>query len=106
MAQARSDRRKNFGEGFMSISEALKKIADACKNVSIINPIRLGLSVKRPKNPLLKGIKKFITYSSPWYESLKAFIPFPYRFWRRSERGTIIWQVGARKEEDCQKAVG
>jgi UDP-N-acetylglucosamine 2-epimerase len=90
MAQDRSNRRKNFGEGFTSISAALKKIAYACKDVSIIYTVSLNPSVKRPKNPLLKGIKKLITYSSSWCGPVKTFMPYPYRFRRRAEKDALI----------------
>jgi hypothetical protein len=90
MAQDRSHRYRNFGEGFMNISEALKKIEDISRNVSIIYTVSFNLSIKKPIIPLPNGIKKLITYSSSWYESLKAFVPYPYIFLRRSEKDAVI----------------
>ena len=49
-------RRENFGDGFISICEALKEIALEFPDVNIIYPVHLNPNVKKPVYELLKGI--------------------------------------------------
>jgi UDP-N-acetylglucosamine 2-epimerase (non-hydrolysing) len=50
-------RRENFGEGFINICEALKKIALYHKNFDIVYPVHLNPNVQKPVYELLKNIK-------------------------------------------------
>jgi len=50
-------RRENFGEGFLNICYALKKIALDNSEVKIIYPVHLNPNVRKPVNEILDGIE-------------------------------------------------
>lgn len=50
-------RRENFGEGFISICEALKEIASKNPGIDIVYPVHLNPNVRKPVMGLLNEIK-------------------------------------------------
>jgi len=50
-------RRENFGEGFLNICKALKKIAINNPEMNIVYPVHLNPNVREPVNEILSGIK-------------------------------------------------
>ena len=49
-------RRENFGDGFVSICKAIKRIALANKDIQIVYPVHLNPNVQKPVNKILSGI--------------------------------------------------
>lgn len=49
-------RRENFGQGFLNICHALKKIALAHPNLQIVYPVHLNPNVQKPVYEILQGI--------------------------------------------------
>lgn len=49
-------RRENFGQGFVSLCEVLKELADMNKDVEVVYPVHLNPNVKQPVYKLLSGI--------------------------------------------------
>lgn len=50
-------RRENFGEGFVNICEAIKRLANKYPNIKIIYPVHLNPNVQKPVNDILSDIK-------------------------------------------------
>lgn len=50
-------RRENFGDGFINICQAIKKIADINPNVDIVYPVHLNQNVQTPVFDLLSGLR-------------------------------------------------
>ncbi len=50
-------RRENFGEGFENICNALRRIAEQRKDVTIVYPVHLNPNVQEPVRRILGGIK-------------------------------------------------
>ena len=50
-------RRENFGQGFVNICNALKKIALEYQDMHIIYPVHLNPNVREPVNNILSGVK-------------------------------------------------
>jgi UDP-N-acetylglucosamine 2-epimerase (non-hydrolysing) len=65
-------RRENFGEGFISICNALKDIASNYPNIDIIYPVHLNPNVQKPVYKLLTGIGNIYLISPLDY------LPFVY----------------------------
>lgn len=65
-------RRENFGEGFIRICEALKRIAEKNPDVHIIYPVHLNPNVRRPVFELLQNL-----HNIHLIEPL-GYIPFIY----------------------------
>lgn len=51
-------RRENFGDGFISICEAIKKIAEKYPNVDFVYPMHLNPNVRKPINEVFGASKK------------------------------------------------
>ncbi|HET7118087.1 MAG TPA: UDP-N-acetylglucosamine 2-epimerase (non-hydrolyzing) [Hanamia sp.] len=49
-------RRENFGDGFINICRALKKVAQKHPEVEIVYPVHLNPKVQKPVNKVLNGI--------------------------------------------------
>lgn len=49
-------RRENFGDGFLQICEALKKLANRYPAVHFVYPVHLNPNVQRPVNTILAGL--------------------------------------------------
>lgn len=65
-------RRENFGDGFLSICEALKEIAQNNPNLDIVYPVHLNPNVQKPVYELLKDIENIYLISPLDY------LPFVY----------------------------
>lgn len=61
-------RRENFGEGFINICKALKKVAEVNKNIDIVYPVHLNPNVRKPVNDLLQGINNVFLIEPLEYE--------------------------------------
>ena len=53
---ATGHRRENFGDGFLNICQALKKIAEDNPNIDIVYPVHLNPNVQKPVYELLSNI--------------------------------------------------
>lgn len=62
-------RRENHGEGFINICTALKEIALAYPELSIVYPVHLNPNVQKPVKALLSNIKNIYLISPMQYES-------------------------------------
>jgi len=49
-------RRENFGQGFINICEALKKLAINNKDIDIVYPVHLNPNVQKPVNEILNDV--------------------------------------------------
>jgi UDP-N-acetylglucosamine 2-epimerase (non-hydrolysing) len=56
-------RRENFGDGFLNICEALKKIAFLYPDMDIVYPVHLNPNVQKPVFEILAGIKNVFLIS-------------------------------------------
>ena len=65
-------RRENFGEGFLHICQALKKIAADYPDIDIVYPVHLNPSVQKPVYELLSSIENIYLISPLDY------LPFVY----------------------------
>ena len=82
-------RRENFGEGFLNICDALKKIADH-PSVQIIYPVHLNPKVQDPVYRILEDVKNIHLIEPLSYE---AFV------WLMNESYLIITDSGGIQEE-------
>ncbi len=62
-------RRENFGQGFINICKALKKLAQANPDVDIVYPVHLNPNVQAPVNELLSDIENVHLIAPLQYES-------------------------------------
>lgn len=61
-------RRENFGEGFLNICRALKKIAENNVDVDVVYPVHLNPNVRKPVNEILNNIKNVYLIEPLEYE--------------------------------------
>lgn len=82
-------RRENFGNGFINICNALKRIALE-QNVQIIYPVHLNPNVQKPVNEILSGVK-----------NIKLIDPlnYPAFVWLMKKSKLIITDSGGVQEE-------
>lgn len=82
-------RRENFGNGFINICNALKRIALE-QNVQIIYPVHLNPNVQKPVNEILSGV-----------ENIKLIDPlnYPAFVWLMKKSKLIITDSGGVQEE-------
>ena len=83
-------RRENFGEGFIHICEALKRLAQNNPDVDIVYPVHLNPNVQEPVNTILSGISNVHLIKPLDYE------PFIYLM---SKAYLIITDSGGIQEE-------
>lgn len=83
-------RRENFGDGFISICNALKEIAQKNVNVQIVYPVHLNPNVKEPVHKILSNIHNIILIEPQPYE---AFV------WLMNKSKIIITDSGGVQEE-------
>ncbi|MFC1828913.1 non-hydrolyzing UDP-N-acetylglucosamine 2-epimerase [Thermodesulfobacteriota bacterium] len=50
-------RRENFGEGFLNICTALKRIVQACPDLNIVYPVHLNPNVRKPVHQILSNVR-------------------------------------------------
>lgn len=83
-------RRENHGQGFISICEALKEIAQSNPEVQIIYPVHLNPNVKKPVYDLLSDI-----------DNIKLIEPlaYPAFVWLMNKSYLIITDSGGIQEE-------
>ncbi len=62
-------RRENFGDGFLNICHAIKKIAEFNSNIDIVYPMHLNPNVRQPVNQRLSGINNVYLIEPLEYES-------------------------------------
>lgn len=62
-------RRENFGQGFINICEALKKIALNNSNVDIVYPVHLNPNVQKPVTEILSNVNNIYLIEPLQYES-------------------------------------
>ena len=82
-------RRENFGDGFLSICEALKDIAQD-KNIQVIYPVHLNPNVQKPVYEILDGL-----------DNVHLLPPMPYEafIWLMDKSYLIITDSGGVQEE-------
>ena len=83
-------RRENFGDGFINICNALKKIAQENENVQIVYPVHLNPNVMEPVHKILSDIHNIILIEPQPYE---AFV------WLMNKSKLIITDSGGVQEE-------
>jgi UDP-N-acetylglucosamine 2-epimerase (non-hydrolysing) len=83
-------RRENFGDGFINICNALKKIAQENENVQIVYPVHLNPNVMEPVHKILTDIHNIILIEPQPYE---AFV------WLMNKSKLIITDSGGVQEE-------
>jgi UDP-N-acetylglucosamine 2-epimerase (non-hydrolysing) len=83
-------RRENHGQGFISICEALKEIAQKNSEVQIIYPVHLNPNVQQPVNELLSQIEN-INLIDP--------LSYPAFVWLMNKSYLIITDSGGVQEE-------
>lgn len=83
-------RRENFGDGFMNICKALKKIADERSEVEIIYPVHLNPNVQKPVFDLLSATEN-IHLIDP--------LDYPSFVWLMDRSYLIITDSGGVQEE-------
>jgi UDP-N-acetylglucosamine 2-epimerase (non-hydrolysing) len=83
-------RRENFGEGFLMICKALKRIADKNPDVQIIYPVHLNPNVQQPVYDLLSTTTNIKLIAPLSYESF---------VWLMNESFIIITDSGGVQEE-------
>lgn len=83
-------RRENFGDGFVSICNALKEIAHKAPNVQIIYPVHLNPNVQKPVHEILGNVDN-INLISP--------LSYPSFVWMMDKSKLIITDSGGIQEE-------
>lgn len=83
-------RRENFGQGFVNICKALKRIAIENPDVEIIYPVHLNPNVQKPVNEILSNISN-IKLISP--------LSYPAFVWLMNISKIIITDSGGVQEE-------
>jgi UDP-N-acetylglucosamine 2-epimerase (non-hydrolysing) len=83
-------RRENFGNGFINICNALKKIAQENENVQIVYPVHLNPNVMEPVHKILSNILNIVLIEPQPYE---AFV------WLMNKSKLIITDSGGVQEE-------
>jgi len=83
-------RRENFGDGFINICKALKKIALKNKDVDILYPVHLNPNVQKPVYEILSGIENIYLIEPIDY------LPFVYLM---NEAFIIVTDSGGIQEE-------
>jgi len=83
-------RRENHGQGFINISEALKRIATTFKSVQIIYPVHLNPNVQKPVYEILGNVSN-IHLISP--------LAYPAFVWLMDKSKLIITDSGGVQEE-------
>lgn len=62
-------RRENFGQGFLNICNALKRLAQDNSTVKFIYPVHLNPNVRKPVNEILSGTENLLLIEPLQYES-------------------------------------
>ncbi|MCF8320876.1 MAG: UDP-N-acetylglucosamine 2-epimerase (non-hydrolyzing) [Flavobacterium sp.] len=83
-------RRENHGQGFISICEALREIAQKNREVQIIYPVHLNPNVQQPVYELLNGIGNI---------NLMEPVAYPAFVWLMNKSYLIITDSGGIQEE-------
>ncbi len=83
-------RRENFGDGFINICNALKKVAQQNENVQIVYPVHLNPNVMEPVHKILSNIQNIVLIEPQPYE---AFV------WLMNKSKLIITDSGGVQEE-------
>lgn len=83
-------RRENFGQGFINICNALKKIALKNPDVQIVYPVHLNPNVQKPVNEILGGISNI---------HLLPPLSYPAFLWLMNRSYLIITDSGGIQEE-------
>lgn len=82
-------RRENFGDGFLNICRALKRISES-KNVQIIYPVHLNPNVQKPVYEILKSNKNILLIDP---------LSYPAFIWIMNKSKIIITDSGGVQEE-------
>lgn len=83
-------RRENHGQGFISICEALKEIAQTNPDVQIIYPVHLNPNVMKPVYEILSGIENILLIEP---------LAYPAFVWLMNQSYLIITDSGGVQEE-------
>lgn len=83
-------RRENFGNGFLSICEAVKQVAEENKDIQIIYPVHLNPNVQKPVYELLSNLQN-VKLISP--------LTYPAFVWLMSQSYLILTDSGGVQEE-------
>ena len=62
-------RRENFGQGFLNICHALKKLAEKNPSISIVYPVHLNPNVREPVNNILSEVDNLFLIEPLQYEA-------------------------------------
>lgn len=62
-------RRENFGEGFIQITKAIKRLAITHKDMIFVYPVHLNPNVQKPVNDLLEGLENVYLIKPLYYEA-------------------------------------
>lgn len=71
-------RRENFGQGFINICKALKKLAIDNQNIDIVYPVHLNPNVQKPVNKLLSDISNVYLINPLQYEQFIYLMNLSY----------------------------
>jgi len=71
-------RRENFGQGFINICKALKKLAVDNPTIDIVYPVHLNPNVQKPVNELLSDISNIYLINPLQYESFIYLMNLSY----------------------------
>ncbi len=83
-------RRENFGQGFIDICTALKRIAEQRPDARIIYPVHLNPNVQKPVHDILDGVENI---------HLIAPLSYPSFVWAMDRAKLIITDSGGVQEE-------
>lgn len=83
-------RRESFGDGFRSICNALKKIANTYSEFKIIYPVHLNPNVIKPVFDILDGIENIYLIEP---------LDYPYMIWLMSKCFIVLTDSGGIQEE-------
>lgn len=82
-------RRENFGQPFLNICAALKKISEI-ENVQVVYPVHLNPNVQKPVQEILSGVENVILIEP---------VSYPSFIWLMSKSTIIITDSGGVQEE-------
>ena len=71
-------RRENFGQGFINICEALKKVALNNPTIDIVYPVHLNPNVQKPVNEILNDVNNVYLIPPLQYEAFVYFMNLSY----------------------------
>ncbi len=83
-------RRENFGDGFLNICRAIKRVAEENGDVQVVYPVHLNPNVQKPVYEILDGLPNV---------NLIAPLSYPAFVWLMSQSYLILTDSGGVQEE-------